>query len=1073
MSATQCSVAGASNACEESLKAQSLTLPLPASQQVGDGIASPTSKKAYHVRWPYITHSLPPSPTLPRSQRAPSPSSSGAAPAAVSSASSPMGSGRTGARKATMGVASGPALAKAGLRNDGARESSPCAVRTPRASENVQRVAGSTTPRIGGSTTPRAAGGAAPRAVGNITPRAAGAAADMYTAVKRLFDPTPRAAANTTRGAGSPTRAAILQERRVGFRSPSPSSPSSRAASSRSGAVAGSVRQQSIRGAATGYAAKANNPTAQQLSARRQDVSSRSGQKARGMGQATPRSSGLSGPSYSERRKSLSLALHMKAPEDKSSQSSQEQPEEEPATPKGKGKGSGKGPPPPPQPKGEGKGKPAKAAAKKPASNGKTKPLAWNMLDDFDGDGDTFWAKFRSAADDVMLTREALEKVFGYHSAGKVATTGHEESDEHKKVCLTSGVRSMGISIGIHNLRHLGFAGVKEAILSLDSSTLTLDATDRLLARDAKTQETVVLPSAEEVAAVATHLATGTTPHEHLDEASQFMVAVHGIPHLQARLEFHQLRLSFGNAAKAMREPLRVLDKALEQVQHCEKLAAVLMLVLKAGNVLNDGTAHGDAKAFRMDSLQKLALVKGQDPESDGKCAESSQYNLLDYLVDIISTQRPELLEVASELEELAVAGRTELPEVERGVNQFRSDIQRLEKILCPPKAVHQIDAVKAEEGNGETDCIKQPESDMEKETSPQETEDLGLAGASEYFAKCIDDIAEIDAEVEKVQGRYKQVMVFFGEKCQQKDAHPLHQWLGYIHTFVMDLSKAATAQKQKKEKEKAKQERFQKRRRRASTSCGASRRASKSISSPSRRGSKSRASIRALSVDFCDRAVSESPNLFARRSSVRKTKSIPSRSTRKRSSCHLLNSALKSQLQALRDRLENAAPENSDGDSDSDDSDCTPAAPPAAQTAAPAPTPVETPAETPAATPAATPVTAIVSRPNASPTPASSSSAFCWGSDQYAATSGGGYMDLVSSATGTANSALARDDTDFDNPVPHKRKEKRSISWGGHTEAFVSMQDGDEDEVLAAEPVAVAPVAAAPVVTLSLLDFE
>ena len=46
------------------------------------------------------------------------------------------------------------------------------------------------------------------------------------------------------------------------------------------------------------------------------------------------------------------------------------------------------------------------------------------------------------------------------------------------------------------------------------------------------------------------------------------------------------------------------------QVRSSRRLRRVLMAVLAVGNALNDGTSHGGAVGFRLDSLLKLAALR-------------------------------------------------------------------------------------------------------------------------------------------------------------------------------------------------------------------------------------------------------------------------------------------------------------------------------------------------------------------------------------------------------------------------------------------------------------------------------
>ena len=53
-----------------------------------------------------------------------------------------------------------------------------------------------------------------------------------------------------------------------------------------------------------------------------------------------------------------------------------------------------------------------------------------------------------------------------------------------------------------------------------------------------------------------------------------------------------------------------------EELRYCRMFLKLLEAVLKAGNRMNIGTNRGDAEAFKLDTLLKMADVKGADAEA-------------------------------------------------------------------------------------------------------------------------------------------------------------------------------------------------------------------------------------------------------------------------------------------------------------------------------------------------------------------------------------------------------------------------------------------------------------------------
>mmetsp|Transcript_60316 Transcript_60316/g.155387 ORF Transcript_60316/g.155387 Transcript_60316/m.155387 type:complete len:825 (+) Transcript_60316:3-2477(+) len=90
-----------------------------------------------------------------------------------------------------------------------------------------------------------------------------------------------------------------------------------------------------------------------------------------------------------------------------------------------------------------------------------------------------------------------------------------------------------------------------------------------------------------------------STAEQHVEDAS---VAVP--THLGDRLLFRRFRLSFEGSVVHLREQLHVLRRALRQVQRSERLAKILMLVLKAWDVASDVARLGKDAAIEQGAVQ-------------------------------------------------------------------------------------------------------------------------------------------------------------------------------------------------------------------------------------------------------------------------------------------------------------------------------------------------------------------------------------------------------------------------------------------------------------------------------------
>lgn len=85
---------------------------------------------------------------------------------------------------------------------------------------------------------------------------------------------------------------------------------------------------------------------------------------------------------------------------------------------------------------------------------------------------------------------------------------------------------------------------------------------------------------------------------------------------------------------------MAVVRTACSALQASPDLTALLAAVLELGNHLNAGTHRGAAAGFRLDSLLKLADVKGTDRKT----------SLLHFVVRQLAAARPSVLGLPTEL---------------------------------------------------------------------------------------------------------------------------------------------------------------------------------------------------------------------------------------------------------------------------------------------------------------------------------------------------------------------------------------------------------------------------------------
>lgn len=98
-----------------------------------------------------------------------------------------------------------------------------------------------------------------------------------------------------------------------------------------------------------------------------------------------------------------------------------------------------------------------------------------------------------------------------------------------------------------------------------------------------------------------------------LGTAERFLKTVLDIPFAFKRVDAMLYRANFETEINYLRKSFETLEAACEDLRGSRLFLKLLEAVLRTGNRMNVGTNRGEAKAFKLDTLLKLADVKGAD----------------------------------------------------------------------------------------------------------------------------------------------------------------------------------------------------------------------------------------------------------------------------------------------------------------------------------------------------------------------------------------------------------------------------------------------------------------------------
>ncbi|SPT15771.1 unnamed protein product [Triticum aestivum] len=269
-----------------------------------------------------------------------------------------------------------------------------------------------------------------------------------------------------------------------------------------------------------------------------------------------------------------------------------------PPPPPLKGGGPG-GPPPPAMPGGPRKGppplkKPGAAAPVADSSKTKLKPFFWDKVTATDQA--MVWDQIKAGS--FQFNEEMIESLFGCKPVDKSNDSKKEPAKEAPQVVrILDAKKAQNLSISLKAL----------SVTAQDVHTAVTEGHD--LPADLITTLLRWTPTSDEE--LRLRLYTGEM--SQLGQAEQFLKTIIDIPYIFQRLETLLLMASLTEEATSVEQSFKTLEVACDELRHSRLFKKLLEAVLKTGNRMNDGTFRGGAQAFKLDTLLKLADVKGLD----------------------------------------------------------------------------------------------------------------------------------------------------------------------------------------------------------------------------------------------------------------------------------------------------------------------------------------------------------------------------------------------------------------------------------------------------------------------------
>ncbi|XP_042019718.1 formin-like protein 5 [Salvia splendens] len=259
--------------------------------------------------------------------------------------------------------------------------------------------------------------------------------------------------------------------------------------------------------------------------------------------------------------------------------------------------GSPPGPPPPrPPPIGL---KPPRPGPNPQSGSSKTKlkPFFWDKVL-ANPDHSMVWHQIKSGS--FQFSEEMIENLFGYAPANNKNEAKKESSSQDavsQYIQLIDPKKSQNLAILLKALN----VTTEEVCDALEQGhELPPELIQNLLR---------MAPTSDEELKLRLYVGEPSL----LGPAERFLKVLVDVPIAFKRLECLLFMSTLQEEMSTLKESFAVLEAASSELRQSRLFFKLLEAVLKTGNRMNDGTFRGGAQAFKLDTLLKLADVKGTD----------------------------------------------------------------------------------------------------------------------------------------------------------------------------------------------------------------------------------------------------------------------------------------------------------------------------------------------------------------------------------------------------------------------------------------------------------------------------
>jgi Formin Homology 2 Domain len=292
------------------------------------------------------------------------------------------------------------------------------------------------------------------------------------------------------------------------------------------------------------------------------------------------------------------------------------------------------------------------------------KRLNWNLIPNLKV-GKTMFAKeeFQKQAQiDEDIEKELLVQFSTKPAARKGDEDGGEESKDTTSEASKSGPftanildakRTTNILIMLRKFE-ISPKAIADAVAGLDplSEKLSTDNVAALAANAFKDEELEL----------ARNYAAPREDVEKLNNAELFAYHAARVPRFYDKVKAMWTMRTSDVVEEEIRLSTLSVIEASQEVRRSAKFEVLLATVLGIGNFLNAGTAKGQARGFRLETLPKLCETK----------TRGGDMTLLHYIVEVLRKKAPDTIAFAEDMPHVLAAKRVSKEDVARELSTFR-----------------------------------------------------------------------------------------------------------------------------------------------------------------------------------------------------------------------------------------------------------------------------------------------------------------------------------------------------------------------------------------------------------------